>query len=66
MSFTQQKLNYLTVLLYNQVKVQTQTRVHDITCDCCLSLVQTVERILRLGARASQAPRPPPQPATMF
>ena len=35
------------------------------TCDCCLSLVQTVGRILHLGVRASHSQCLPPQPANL-
>ena len=39
--------------------------MNNLTCDCCLSLVQIVGRILHLGARSSHTQRPPPQPATL-
>ena len=44
---------------------QTETIVHDMTCGCFLSLVQTMGRILHLGVRASHTQRPLPKPAAL-
>ena len=58
--------NFHYLLYYSRIKTaRTETIVDKITCDCCLSLGQTVGRILHPGVHAFHTQRHPHQPANL-